>query len=276
MPSKISRLTASGWVQVADLDAININVAALVDLDNRVDAVELSLPPGVMQIYCGVTEPVGWFFCHGTLKIRASYPQLFGAIGTRFNTGGEDSSNFRLPDMRGRFPVGVNTAGQPMSIGVGERYGTFDGQVHPHTHDMKNHVHHINHYHGNLGRNTGDDAPDHYHGSAGGLAGLLQSVDNSNPIWILQDFTSGSARVIYQGTTHWAAQRHQHAMHPNTQYLHEQGSGGVGGPPNPSTSGDGNSWGPTDNTTDGASGAVSGSNANIPPAVSFNYIVRAV
>jgi microcystin-dependent protein len=57
----------------------------------------------------------GWLKCVGAVLLRASYPKLFAVIGTTYNTGGELSTQFRLPDWRGVFPRflddgrGINT-----------------------------------------------------------------------------------------------------------------------------------------------------------------------
>ena len=39
-------------------------------------------------------------------SVRATYPALFAAIGTTYNTGGEAGTDFRLPDLRGEFVRG--------------------------------------------------------------------------------------------------------------------------------------------------------------------------
>lgn len=51
----------------------------------------------------GSPDP-GWLKCVGSVLIRSAYPKLFAVIGTTFNTGGELSTEFRLPDWRGAFP----------------------------------------------------------------------------------------------------------------------------------------------------------------------------
>lgn len=43
-------------------------------------------------------EPAGLLLENGTVKDRATYPALFAAIGTTFNTGGEAADEFRLPN----------------------------------------------------------------------------------------------------------------------------------------------------------------------------------
>lgn len=46
----------------------------------------------------------GWLKATGAVLLRAAYPKLFAVIGTTYNTGGELSTQFRLPDWRGVFP----------------------------------------------------------------------------------------------------------------------------------------------------------------------------
>ena len=51
----------------------------------------------------GSPDP-GWLKAVGSVLLRSAYPKLFAKIGTTFNTGGELSTEFRLPDWRGAFP----------------------------------------------------------------------------------------------------------------------------------------------------------------------------
>lgn len=46
----------------------------------------------------------GWLKCTGAVLLRTAYPKLFALIGTTYNTGGELSTQFRIPDWRGMFP----------------------------------------------------------------------------------------------------------------------------------------------------------------------------
>lgn len=66
----------------------------------------LLVPAGSIQMYAGTltSDPDGWLICDGRTLVRTSYPDLFAAIGTLYNTGGENSTIFRLPDLRGLFP----------------------------------------------------------------------------------------------------------------------------------------------------------------------------
>ncbi|WP_059395628.1 tail fiber protein [Pseudomonas putida] len=50
----------------------------------------------------------GWLKAVGSVLLRAAYPKLFAKIGTRYNTGGELSNEFRIPDWRALVPRGLD------------------------------------------------------------------------------------------------------------------------------------------------------------------------
>lgn len=65
------------------------------------------MPVGAIIPFGGNVLPNGWLFCDGSIVRRSAYESLFAAIGTRFNgTMSVSSVDFRLPDLRGRFPLG--------------------------------------------------------------------------------------------------------------------------------------------------------------------------
>jgi microcystin-dependent protein len=57
--------------------------------------------PGMIVAYAANTAPAGWLMCAGQLVARATFPQLFAAIGTVFGAG-DGTTTFALPDLRGR------------------------------------------------------------------------------------------------------------------------------------------------------------------------------
>ncbi|WP_054912377.1 tail fiber protein [Pseudomonas sp. NBRC 111127] len=94
----------------------------------------------------GSPDP-GWLKCTGTTLNRTAYSKLFAVIGTRFNTGGESSLEFRLPDWRGMFPRclddgrGVDTGrvmdGVPQpSQNLGHSHSASTGSAGLHRHTM--------------------------------------------------------------------------------------------------------------------------------------------
>ncbi|ALX16980.1 hypothetical protein P350_35760 [Burkholderia cepacia JBK9] len=82
-----------------------------------VEALTLSdLPIGTVTTFAGdlsipailkVVNDAGWLLCDGSARSSSEYPDLFDAIGT---ANGGDAINFRLPDLRSRFPRGTANA----------------------------------------------------------------------------------------------------------------------------------------------------------------------
>lgn len=88
----------------------------------------------IMVAHNGVPE-VGWLKCNGAVVVRATYSRLFDKIGTAFNTGGESSTQFRLPDMRGMFPRGFDDS---RGIDPSRVFGsTQQDMLKAHTHDTR-------------------------------------------------------------------------------------------------------------------------------------------
>lgn len=80
------------------------------------------LPIGSLTLFAGVAAPVGWILCQGQTVLIADYPQLFSVISTTY--GGDGVTNFRLPDLRGRVPVG---SGQLNGVGTNYSQGSSGG-----------------------------------------------------------------------------------------------------------------------------------------------------
>lgn len=59
---------------------------------------------GEVRIFGGNFAPTGWAFCDGQLLSIVSNTALFSLLGTRF--GGNGTTTFGLPDLRGRTPIG--------------------------------------------------------------------------------------------------------------------------------------------------------------------------
>lgn len=62
---------------------------------------------GTIMLWPVSWAPAGWHFCDGTLLPVNQNQALFALIGTTY--GGNGTTTFGLPDLRGRVPVGVGT-----------------------------------------------------------------------------------------------------------------------------------------------------------------------
>jgi microcystin-dependent protein len=69
-------------------------------------------PSGAILQFAGSSAPSNWLLCDGALVSRTTYATLFGVVGTNYGAG-DGSSTFKLPDLRGRVPIG---AGQGSSL----------------------------------------------------------------------------------------------------------------------------------------------------------------
>lgn len=80
--------------------------------------VPAAVPSGVMVPFAGKTVPDGWLLCNGASLAKASYPDLFTAIGY---TWGGSGDRFYLPNYNGRHILGTtyaNNVGSTVSAGL--------------------------------------------------------------------------------------------------------------------------------------------------------------
>ena len=66
---------------------------------------------GEITIFAGNFTPEGWLPCNGQLLEIQNYQALFSILGTTY--GGDGRTDFALPDLRCRVPIGVNENGAP-------------------------------------------------------------------------------------------------------------------------------------------------------------------
>ena len=70
----------------------------------------IAIPTGQIVSHGGSTTspPQGYLFCDGSAISRTTFASLFTAIGTNFGIG-DGSTTFNLPDLRQKYPKGVNS-----------------------------------------------------------------------------------------------------------------------------------------------------------------------
>ena len=74
---------------------------------------------GEIRMFTGNFAPRGWMFCRGQTLPIAQNQNLFSLLGTTY--GGNGTTNFMLPDLRGRIPIHVDTG---KGIFLGKKEGT--------------------------------------------------------------------------------------------------------------------------------------------------------
>lgn len=76
---------------------------------------------GDVRLFAGNFAPVGWVLCNGALLSISENDALFALIGTTF--GGDGITNFAVPDLRGRVPVGQGTGPGLTPRSIGQTFG---------------------------------------------------------------------------------------------------------------------------------------------------------
>lgn len=78
-------------------------------LERRVSPRGFSMPAGTVLPWAGSVQnvPAGYVLCNGATYQVAEQGSLFRAIGTTY--GQDGTGTFRVPDLRSRVPVGVDT-----------------------------------------------------------------------------------------------------------------------------------------------------------------------
>jgi microcystin-dependent protein len=197
-----------------------------VDVPRDLQALATKLDPNAAAVIIGeirtfglAVAPARWLACDGSAVEQATYPELYAALGGRFNTGGESPTQFRVPACSGRSIVGAGAGTGLTARAVADRFGV--ETVALALTEIPSHNH---------GGATQNDAPDHTHGNPGtsiddrdhshtiayqlfasscttGPAGFYSMVGGSIG-------TSGRSQGHYhtQGATLGASTRHTHGI----------------------------------------------------------------
>ena len=105
----------------------------LQDPEIKASLQKIAVPIGTILSYGGLVTgnsasrlaSHGWLVCDGTSLSRDEYSELFAVIGDAFGAG-DRINTFNLPDLRGRFPRGVD-GGSGRDPDVNSRTASSDG-----------------------------------------------------------------------------------------------------------------------------------------------------
>lgn len=94
---------------------------------------------GEIRLFAGNYAPDGWHLCDGSLLPISNYEALYALIG---NLYGGDRVNFKLPDLRGRVPIGIGQLNGGIEYALGAIGGTDQvtlatGQMPAHNHTLQ-------------------------------------------------------------------------------------------------------------------------------------------
>ncbi|MFZ2587894.1 MAG: phage tail protein [Alphaproteobacteria bacterium] len=166
-------------------------------------AAVVGVPSGVVVPFAGAVAPSGWMMCDGSAVSRATYADLFTAVGTVFGSG-DGSTTFNLPDLRGRSVFGVDAMGgsaaSRVTSGVsgiaGGTLGAVGGneamQGHTHTVTDPGHTHGENASSGGGGSGTGIQG---LGSGSGALASNVSTVSATTGITVASYGSGGSQNM---------------------------------------------------------------------------------
>lgn len=84
---------------------------------------DLGVPVGTILPYAGATPPKGYLFCDGSEILKNRYSDLFDIIANNYvpigyvwKSGSDFNLYFKLPDLRGRFPLGADNMANGLQI----------------------------------------------------------------------------------------------------------------------------------------------------------------
>jgi microcystin-dependent protein len=136
-------------------------------------------PSGVISQFAGSVAPAGYLLCDGAAVSRTSYSSLFGTIGTAYGAG-NGTTTFNLPNLKGRVPVGQDTAQSEFNV-LGKTDGAktvaiTEAQMPSHTHAQNPHTHYLP---------TNKTAPNVYSASPSDQFGELNAGEGAvlNAFW---------------------------------------------------------------------------------------------
>ena len=123
----------------------------------------MTVPVGGIVPYAGSSAPAGWLICDGSVLSTATYSALYALIGTVY--GADGGGTFKLPDLRGKGPIG---AGQGESLTNRVLASTFGTETHTlitaetpsHNHTQAAHNHGVT----DSGHSHSVNNPTHSHG----------------------------------------------------------------------------------------------------------------
>jgi microcystin-dependent protein len=161
----------TGWsdITASDIDSTGQPAQNILVADGVGGAAWVNgVPVGSLQMFAGSSVPSGWLFCNGDTVSRTLYAGLFAVIGTAFNVGGEAVTDFRLPDMRGRSPIGVGTGSSLTPRALAASAGVETHQIS--SSNLPLHTHTITHDHAAFTTTGGEGA--HVHNIFGNNTGI--------------------------------------------------------------------------------------------------------
>lgn len=186
-----ARLDITGLVWLATTTKVTVGNRCVAMIDGYIGVIVGVVdsgdptPVGAVTAYAGTDTalPGGWVLCDGRAVSRTDFPVLYARLGTSYGAG-DGATTFNLPNLVGRFPLGVSATRPRGTTGGAERVTLSAGQM-----------------------------PGHEHGSAGGHTHTL--ANGANDVQVASGTGAFVAGLNDQTTSSSGA--HTHAVRGNNE-----------------------------------------------------------
>jgi microcystin-dependent protein len=173
----------TGQLTLATGDPTNARHATSKAYVDRFMAYATGMPLGAVFPFAPNAVPAGYLLCDGQAVPRATYPDLFAAIGTTFGAG-DGVATFNVPDLRDWFVRGRNPStraiGSKQDASLASHNHTVSDPGHNHAATQASHSHTLS-----VSEHThGVNDPGHVHGGnrAQGASSTFQGAGFNNGI----------------------------------------------------------------------------------------------
>lgn len=163
-------------------NSLAVKVNEIID---QLEQPENRIKSGMTVMWPSSTIPEGYLECAGQIVSRTTYAALFAVIGTSFG-GGDGSTTFNIPDMRGEFARGWDHS---RGIDTGRALGSWQDEA------FKSHGHTA----------STDSAGAHSHDTkVGGDNNSVRGANATNAITMAENSadsgTTGSGQIVEAGS----------------------------------------------------------------------------
>jgi microcystin-dependent protein len=235
-----------------DLDGIDAQVFANQQAGSHV---------GDIKMFAGATAPTNWLNCDGSsYSTTGTYAALFSVIGYAYGGSG---ANFNVPNLQGRFPVGLG-GGYGMGAAGGEATHVLawgEMPVHAHPIEQTPHSHGV----GDPTHAHGVSDPTHSHGATQDAHNHSVTINGSFGFGVGPSTPPNP--MMNQGSSGYTTSTAQPAVHINAAGTGIGVQGAATGVTVAAAYANING-----NTTDNAGSG--GAHNNLPPYVCVNFVIR--